>query len=149
MQAISPAPNCEFVYEAIVTIANTESLGQSPLGERHIVPITGGTFLGDKLRGTVLAGGADRQLIRADGVKELDALYEMRTHDGVVITVHNQVTIDFPKPDAGGKRYAFSTVKLTAPQGAYDWLNKRVFVGTVDGLMPAQQAVCIRVYQLV
>jgi Protein of unknown function (DUF3237) len=102
--------------------------GQSPLGEQRIVPITGGTFLGDKLRGTVLAGDAERQLIRADGVKELDALYEMRTHGGVVITVHNQVTIDFPNPDTGSKRYAFSTVKLTAPQGPYDWLNKRVFV---------------------
>jgi hypothetical protein len=143
---ITPAPRCEFVYEAMVTIADTESLGHSPLGERSIVPITGGTFAGDKLRGTVLAGGADRQLIRRDGVKELDALYEMRTHDGVVITVHNRVTIDFPE---GGKRYAFSSVTFTAPQGDYDWLNRRVFVGTVDGLMPAQQAVCIRVYQLI
>jgi hypothetical protein len=146
MPVITAAPRCELVYEAIVTIADIESLGPSPLGERRIVPITGGTFVGDKLRGTVLAGGADRQLIRGDGVKELDALYEMRTHDGVVITVHNRVTIDFPQ---GGERYAFSTVKLTAPQGAYDWLNKRVFVGTVDGLMPKQQAVCIRVYQLI
>jgi Protein of unknown function (DUF3237) len=146
MANMSPAPRCEFVYEAIVTIEPTTVLGHSPLGERRIVPITGGTFVGEALRGTVLAGGADRQLIRADGVKELDALYEMRTDDGVVITVHNRVTIDFPE---GGQRYAFSTLSLTAPKGRYDWLNKRVFVGTVDGLMPEQQAVCIRVYQLV
>ncbi len=146
---ITPTPRCELAYEAIVTIGAIESLGQSPLGERRIVPITGGTFKGDKLHGTVITGGADRQLIRADGVKELDAFYEMRTHDGVVITVRNRVTIDFPNPDAGGERYAFSTVTLTAPLGAYDWLNKRVFIGTVDSLMPAQQAVCIRVYQLV
>jgi hypothetical protein len=44
--------------------------------------------------GTVLAGGADRQLVRADGVKELSALYEMQAHDGAIITIHNWVTID-------------------------------------------------------
>jgi hypothetical protein len=140
------APRCELVYEAIVHIGAMESLGESPLGERRIIPITGGSFQGKKLRGTVVAGGADRQLIRRDGVKELDALYEMRTHDGVVITVRNRVLIDHPD---GGERYAYSRVELTAPLGAYEWLNKRVFVGTLHGLMPQQQAVCVKVYQLV
>lgn len=142
----STAPRCELVYEAIVHISAMESLGEFPLGERRIVPITGGSFQGARLHGTVEAGGADRQLIRRDGVKELDALYEMRTHDGAVITVRNRVLIDHPE---GGERYAFSKVELTAPQGAYDWLNKRVFVGTLQGLMPEQQAVCVKVFQLV
>lgn len=54
-------PRTEFVYEAIVDIAPPMTLGASPFGERFMVPITGGSFEGPGLRGTVLAGGADRQ----------------------------------------------------------------------------------------
>ena len=75
-------PRTEFVYEAVVDIAPTVPLGDSPLGERRIVPITGGTFEGPDIRGKVLPGGADRQLIRKDCVRRLDALYEMQAEDG-------------------------------------------------------------------
>ena len=139
-------PSTEFVYEAIVQIAPREALGRSPLGERFIVPILGGSFEGPHLRGQVLAGGADRQLVRADGVRRLDAFYEMRTDDGTVLTVRNRVLIDDPP---GGERYAYSTLEITAPEGPYDWLNRRVLVGTLRNLQPEQMAVCIGVYQLV
>ena len=56
-----------------------------------MVPITGGTFEGPNIRGTVLAGGADRQLLRGDGVRTLDALYELQTDDGAIFTVRNQL----------------------------------------------------------
>ncbi len=55
-------PRTEFVYEAVVEIAPLVPLGDSPLGERRMVPITGGRFQGPRLRGIVLPGGADRQL---------------------------------------------------------------------------------------
>jgi len=139
-------PTTEFVYEAVVDIGERVSIGQAPLGERFIVPIIGGVFKGADIEGVVLAGGADRQLIRRDGVRELDALYELQTHDGVVLTVHNRVLIDDP---AGGPRYALSHVSITAPQGSYDWLNRRTYVGTLDVLRPHREAVLIRVYRLV
>jgi hypothetical protein len=138
-------PNCVFVYEAIVDIAEVQSLGQSQLGQRFIVNILGGEFKGPRLQGKVLAGGADRQLLRPDGIKELDALYEMQTDDGTVITVHNQVIIDMPSPD---QRYARSVVKFRAPAGSYEWLNKRVFVGNLESQKPAREAVKIRVFQV-
>ena len=56
-------PRTEFVYESIVDLAPTLQLGVSPLGDRRMVPITGGTFEGPGLRGTVLAGGADNELV--------------------------------------------------------------------------------------
>lgn len=143
---VTPAPRSEFLYEAIVDIAPRETLGRGPLGERFIVPITGGSFAGPRLRGTVLAGGADRQLLRADGIRELDAFYEMRVDDGTVLTVRNRAIIDAP---ADGPRYAFSRLVLTAPEGPHAWLNRRLLVGTVDTLQPRRMAVRIRVYQLV
>lgn len=138
-------PRTEFTYEAVIDLLPTVSLGRSPLGERRLVPITGGVFAGPAIRGTVLPGGADRQLVRADGARELDALYEMQTDDGAIITVRNRVLIDQPE---GQKRYAFSTVRLTAPEGPHGWLNRSVFVGTLDSLQP-RAAVLVRVYRVV
>jgi Protein of unknown function (DUF3237) len=141
-----PEPPCaQFAYEALVDIAPRQSLGTSALGERFIVPILGGRFEGPRLRGQVLAGGADRQLLRPDGIKELDALYEMQTDDGAVITVHNRVLID---DSLQPQRYARSVVQLRAPAGPHDWLNRRVFVGTLQGLQPERAAVRITVYEL-
>lgn len=139
-------PRTEFVYEAAVDIAPTLSLGDSPLGERRMVPITGGSFQGPRIRGKILPGGADRQLVRKDGVRQLDALYEMQAEDGAIITVRNRVLIDDP---AGGPRYAFSTLEITAPEGPHAWLNRAVYVGTLNSLRPAREAVLVRVFKLI
>jgi len=77
-------PRTEFAYEVIVDLEPTLSLGQSPIGERRMVPIVGGTFEGPNIRGKVLPGGADRQLVRRDGVRQLNALYELQTDDGAI-----------------------------------------------------------------
>ena len=139
-------PACKFAYEAIVDIAERQDLGASPLGARFIVPILGGSFEGERLRGQVLPGGADRQWLRPDGVKELDALYEMKTDDGCVITVRNRVLIDEGAP---GGRYARSVVRLQANDPRYEWLGQRIFVGTLESLRPERMAVKIRVFELV
>jgi hypothetical protein len=138
-------PRLQHVYDAFVDIGPRRELGRSARGERFIIPILGGSFEGPCLQGRVLPGGADRQLLRADGVKELDALYEMETQDGAVITVHNRVLIEDPSPDG---RYARSVVRLAAPEGPYAWLNRRIFVGTLTPLQPQRQGVKISVYLL-
>ena len=92
----------------------------------------------------MLPGGADRQLVRDDGVRRLDATYEMQTDDGAIVSVRNRVLLHDPP---GAPRYAFSTVQLTAPLGRHDWLNRSVFVGTLIGLQPLPQ-VLIRVFRL-
>ena len=139
-------PQASFVYEAVVDIGPTEMLGEGPLGERRIVPILGGAFAGPRLRGSILPGGADRQLVRRDGVRRLDALYEMRTDDGAVITVRNQVLIDPGTADTPD--YRFSSLEIVAPDGPYAWLNRRVFVGTLRPLRPEREAVLVRVFEL-
>lgn len=139
-------PRTEFVYEAVVEIAPLVPLGDSPLGERRIVPITGGRFQGPRLGGIVLPGGADRQLVRKDGVRRLDALYEMKTDDGAILTVRNQVTIDPGRDGAPDTR--FLTIDVTAPEGPHAWLNRLVLVGTLHSLRPAQAAVLVRAFRL-
>ena len=143
------APSSVLAWEAVVEVGPRQSLGMAPGGERFIIPILGGRFAGQvqghALCGKVLPGGADRQLLRPDGIKELDALYEMQLDDGAVLTIHNRVQIDAP---VDGPRYAFSHVRVTAPEGPHGWLNRRVFVGTLQPLRPQRQAVLIRAYML-
>ncbi|MCO8170733.1 DUF3237 domain-containing protein [Pseudomonas sp. 21LCFQ02] len=142
--AESAPPRSELVYEAIVDIEPAVSLGQGPLGERRMVPIAGGEFHGKGLAGKVLAGGADRQLIRSDGVRELDAIYEMQTDDGVILSVRNQVLVR----GEGAERYAFSRITVDAPKGRYEWLNQSLFIGTLTSLRPARNAVSIKAYRI-
>ena len=77
-----PLPQATLLWTAAVHSAPREALGNGPLGGRAIVPILGGVFWGGPghaaLHGTVRSGGADRQLVRADGIKELRAEYEMQ-----------------------------------------------------------------------
>jgi hypothetical protein len=136
-------PELAFVYEARVDIGERRALGGTAVGERFIIDILGGDFEGPLLRGRVLPGGADRQLLRPDGVKQLHAVYEMQTDDGAVLTIDNRVVID---ETAAPQRYARSVVAITAPAGPHEWLNRRVFVGTLHSLQPARQAVAIRIY---
>jgi hypothetical protein len=136
-------PKTEFVYEGLFDLEPVMMLGQGPLGERRIIPIAGGVFAGPRLKGKILPG-ADRQLVRKDGAKMLNALYELQTDDGAVITVNNRVLID-KRPD--GTPYVFSNIDITAPEGPYDWLNHLVFVGTLHGMAPKPK-VLIRVYSL-
>jgi hypothetical protein len=137
-------PAVTFAYEALVEIGPVRSLGQSPFGESRIVPILGGVFEGPKIRGKVLAGGADRQSVGLDGTLRLDALYELETDDGAVITVRNRVLIDEVETRPF---YARSFLNLRAPEGRYGWLNRRVFVGTLNSLV-AEPRVLIRVFSV-
>ena len=41
------------------------------------------------LRGTVMPGGADWQIVRADGLAELDTRYTLRTDAGDIIYIQN------------------------------------------------------------
>lgn len=138
-------PTIKPTYVAVVEIDDRQSFGSNAMGDRFFVGILGGHFEGLRLRGRVLPGGADRQWLRPDGVKELDALYEMQTDDGCVITVRNRVIID---DQAEGGRYARSVVQLQAADPRYDWLNRRIFVGTLESLQPQQKAVKISVFEL-
>ncbi|OUS38568.1 hypothetical protein A9Q94_02135 [Rhodobacterales bacterium 56_14_T64] len=139
-----PPPSTQLIWTAIVDVADRQDLGPSPAGHRYIVPILGGRFYGgpdiEGLNGMILAGGADRQLLRPDGIKELDALYEMKTDSGIVIVVHNKVIVDDTrKPD----RYAMSTIRATVPDGSFAWLNRRLLIGTLQSARPDRQAVII------
>jgi hypothetical protein len=140
----------EFMWDAKVKIAGMINVGESKRGVRRVIPITGGTFSGPKIKGEVLPGGEDWQLVRPDGDTELYARYLLKTDDGHVIQVINNALIH---TDAKTKAfYCKSVLDLEAPQDSpYDELNHAIFIGTLNmpTLKPGEEPYVISgVYKL-
>lgn len=63
-----------------------QPVGATPLGGRRVAPISGGEFIGDRLRGHVLPhAGSDWLLERRDGSVQLDVRLTLETDDGALI----------------------------------------------------------------
>jgi len=150
-------PGLEFCFRISVDVTGgIHEVGQLPKGTRKVVPITGGTFDGPKLKGTVVPGGYDWQLIRTDGVAEIDARYLLQTHDGVLIALTNtglrhgppQVMQRLAKgEDVDVSEYYFRSIPIFetgSPQLA--WLMNSVFIAT--GTRKAKQ-VLIDVWRVI
>jgi len=141
-------PGCRLLWEALIEIGPRVELGRGPLGNRRRIDILGGSFRGGadfpQLRGRVLSGGADRQLDRLDGARELDALYDLELVDGTVLTLRNRVVID-ERP--GAPRYALSHISVEAPEGPWAWLSRRIIIGTLQSQRPQHDAVVIRAFE--
>jgi hypothetical protein len=123
----------ELVLQLVVTCSEPEAIGggeQSKDGmRREVWPIIGGRFEGKGIRGQVIPGGGDFPLMRPDGVVVIDALYRLRTDDGVTIIIHN-VGLEYPGAKPGEERYRL-TPQFIAPVGKYDWLNRSLFIATL------------------
>ena len=117
-------PTLEFAFEIRAEVLSPIQVGRAPDGTRVHIPITGGTFEGPNIKGTVLPG-ADRLVVRNDGVRFVDAVYELETDDHTLITVRNSGP---GKPEGLTK----TTPRFIVPEGPHDWLNKSIFIGTVD-----------------
>jgi Protein of unknown function (DUF3237) len=140
MAASVSVPQLDFIVAARVTVDAPLDLGDVAKGGRRIVPITGGDFSGPRMRGEVLPGGADWQVLRGDGVAELEARYTLRTDDGALIYVRNHGLRHGP-PEviaalAAGQpvdpaRYYFRGATFFETSAArYAWLTKHIIVCT-------------------
>ena len=143
-------PGLEFAFEELVTLGPAVAPGKTPYGGRNMIPITGGTFAGPGIKGTIIPGGWDWQLARADGCIDVHADYMLKTDDGVVINVVNNGALCPPRPGAA-PRPVRTSPRFEAPLGKYDWLGQTAFVGTLEGAKgpDGQPAVRIRFYKAV
>lgn len=122
------------IFQIHAELAAALELGRTPYGERRIVDILGGAVDGPRLKGRVLRGGADWQIVRGDGVIDVAARYTIETDKGARILVSSEGLRHGP-PDvleslARGDKvdpslYYFRTVmrfETSAPEVA--WLNR-------------------------
>jgi uncharacterized protein DUF3237 len=138
-QGTPVAPKLTFAFEVRATVGAPMEVGAVAQGRRRIVPITGGTFEGSNLRGKVMAGGADWQIIRADGFTDLDTRYTLETDKGQIIYVQN-AGMRHAAPEVMKRLLAgevvdpnlvyFRTVpKFETASADLQWLTRAVFVG--------------------
>lgn len=134
----NPVPKLTFAFEVRATVGPPLEVGQVPQGRRRIIPITGGTFEGPGLRGKVRNGGADWQIIRADGFTELDTRYTLETDKGQIIYVQN-AGMRHAAPDVMKRLLAGETVdpaqvyfrtvpKFETSSPELQWLTRSVFI---------------------
>ena len=107
--------------------APTQHVGPGPYGTRVTFPITGGSFVGDRLRGKVLPGGDDWTVTRPDGVVDLDLRVTLETDDGALIHMTFQGIRDDGTP---GTPYFRTLPRFETAEAKYSFLNGLLAVGT-------------------
>ena len=128
-------PQLEFALQLKVTLGEAYTCGETQHGQRTIIPITGGTFEGPAIKGTIINGGADYQIAnKAIGRTELEAIYCIKTDDGVNIHVRNRGIIMSGKDEKGNPTFYFKAApQFEAPvDSKYAWLNNSIFVCQPD-----------------
>lgn len=142
VQARSTAPpplQSEFLMQLTAELDTALVIGETPQGDRRVLPVTGGTFSGPKLKGQVLSSGGDWLLFRKDGAAQQDVRMTLRTDDGALIYVSYRGVSVIPTEvrqrimsgeDVDASTYYFRTTPyFETGSEKYSWLNKIVTVG--------------------
>lgn len=98
----------------------------APQGTRGILGVTGGTFEGPRIKGTLVPPGGDWFTVRASGVLKLDVRLLLNTEDGAnILLSYSGVAV----PREGGGMDIRVAPLFEAPEGPYSWLNDIQAVG--------------------
>ena len=148
----------DFLYAMEATLDSGRIVGQTPLGQRIIADITGGTFEGPRLSGRVLPSGADWLLIGSDGCGRIDVRAALELDDGAIAYATYQGRLDIPAEVAAAvfdretadtvdpSKYYFRVAPtFETASTKYAWLNRiqAIGIGRVTG-----KGVAYRVYEV-
>ena len=131
-------PALEHVADLRVRVAAPLEIGKIAGNLRRVISIEGGEVTGPRIRGKVLPGGADFQVMRSDGITDLHARYVIETDDSHLIYVENS-GIRYGPPELMEKLrrgeivdpaliYFRSTPRFETAAPAYAWLMQSLFV---------------------
>jgi hypothetical protein len=127
------------LFTLTLSTAKPDYVGKTPAVDRRVIQVTGGTFVGERLRGTVLPN-ADWQTLGADGLVQLDVRAVLHADDGALIAYQYRGIRAAPpevlaRIDRGEEvdpsLYYFRSVggfETAVP--AYTWLNRVLAVAT-------------------
>ncbi|MEP7300139.1 MAG: DUF3237 domain-containing protein [Caldimonas sp.] len=144
MSAVTlPPPALEYLCDLAVEVGVPIDAGLSPLGQRRLVAILGGS-VGGRLAGRVLPGGVDFQLIHGGTLARLEARYLLELDDGARVFVQNnalrvasaEITARLLRgePVPAEAVYFRGQVSLETGDARWSWLNERQFVCTGERL---------------
>jgi len=135
--------NTRLLMTMHVKVGALLNIGAVPYGTRRTAPLGGGTFEGPRLRGTILPGGsADWQLLRSDGVLEMDLRFTLRTDDGALISMRSFglrhgppeviAAIGRGEPVDPSTYYFRTMPRFETAHPAYVFMNRLIAVATGD-----------------
>lgn len=133
-------PLLTHVADFSIEIGPPITVGETSEGLRRVIPILGGRIAGPRLQGTILAAGADYQVVRADGYTTLDARYAAKLADGAMIYIVN-IGVRFGPPEVMARIlngeivdpalvYFRTTPRFETAAPAYQWLTRPLFLAT-------------------
>jgi hypothetical protein len=148
---ISPEP----MFRIHCEVANILDLGSAPFGHRRVVNLLGGTVSGPKLNGRIVPGGADWQMMAADGALDIHARYTIESDAGALIQVDSRGVRNGPPDvmarlgrgeDVDPSLYYFRTVmRFETGHPSASWLNR--ILGVAKGARE-KNAVKLDVYEV-
>ena len=115
------------------------------LGSRMIVPVTGGTFTGPKLKGTALSNGGDWIMRRADGASLLNVRATLKTDDDQLIYMTYDGIMYTPPGGKPTDMYWRTTPRFETASQKYEWITRVVAVGVG---VPTPGKAAYRVFQI-
>lgn len=148
---ISPEP----MFRIHCEVANIRDLGPAPFGHRRVVNLLGGIVSGPKLNGRIVPGGADWQIMAADGALDIHARYTIESDAGALIQVDSRGVRNGPPEvmarlgrgeDVDSSLYYFRTVmRFETGHPSAAWLNR--ILGVAKGARE-KNAVRLDVYEV-
>jgi hypothetical protein len=145
---IPPPPALVPMCQVRCEVGPVQSLGgPAKHGERRFVPLGGGTVRGPELNGTLVEGGVDWQIARADGTLDIAAHYVIRADDGSLIEVQSDGLRHGPAEvmarlargqTVGRDEYFFRTI-VRFTTGAPAWLHLNRTLAVAVGQREATQ----------
>ncbi len=131
------------------------TLGPAKHGERRYVPLGAGTVRGPELNGTLVEGGVDWQVARADGVLEIAAHYVVRTEDGALVEIQSdgmrhgppEVMARLARGEPVAPHEYFFRTRVLFQTGAAAWLHLNKVMALAVGRREAR-AVLLDFYRI-
>lgn len=119
----------EFLIDLTLATLASQQIGAVADG-RLVVPVSGGTFEGPRMKGRVISPGGDWIVERPDGSRVLDVRILLQTDDAQTIYVSWR-GIAYTPP--GGELVARILPVFETGAPRYSWLNNVVAVGVYRG----------------
>jgi hypothetical protein len=128
----------EPIFHIHADLGEIVEAGATPYGGRRVIEILGGRVEGPRLKGRLLTGGADWQIIRSDGVADIQARYVIEADSGAKVLVTSNGLRHGPaevlERIARGENvdpslYYFRTIlRFEAADPALAWLNRIIAI---------------------
>ena len=152
---LPPPPALVPMTQVRCEVGELVSLGAAKYGERRFVPLRGGTVAGPELNGSIVDGGVDWQVNRADGVLDIAAHYVIRADDGALIEVQSdgmrhgppEVMARLAAGEAVPREAYFFRTVMRFTTGAPQWLRLNKVLALACGLREAR-LVILDVYRI-